>query len=149
MNIEIIKELAKLLKDEQLTVLEVEDDEQRIRIEKAPPTDKRQPNYLSTDTVTISNTPKEMFKAPDTELDFNDINTVKAPMVGVFYAAPAPDKEPYVKVGSKIKKGDVLCIVEAMKLMNEVVSECDGEIVDICVSDGDMVEFGQTLFKIF
>ncbi len=90
-----------------------------------------------------------MFKAPDTELDFNDINTVKAPMVGVFYAAPAPDKEPYVKVGSKIKKGDVLCIVEAMKLMNEVVSECDGEIVDICVSDGDMVEFGQTLFKIF
>ena len=148
MNIDNIKELVKILKDEQLTVIEVEDDEQRVRLEKAPPIIMQQP-IDAADTVTINSVPKEIFKAPETELDFNAIHTVVSPMVGVFYSAPAPDKDPYVKVGSKVKKGDVMCIVEAMKLMNEVVAEQDGEVVDICVSDGDMVEFGQTLFKIF
>ena len=148
MNIDNIKELVKILKDEQLTVIEVEDDEQRVRLEKAPPIIMQQP-IDAADTVTINSAPKEIFKAPETELDFNAIHMVVSPMVGVFYSAPAPEKDPYVKVGSKVKKGDVMCIVEAMKLMNEVVAEQDGEVVDICVSDGDMVEFGQTLFKIF
>ena len=70
-------------------------------------------------------------------------------MVGIFYAAPSPDAEPFVKVGSKVKKGDTLCIIEAMKLMNDVVAEEDGEIVEICAENGSLVEFGQTLFKIF
>ncbi len=85
----------------------------------------------------------------DPGLDFNAISLVTSPMVGVFYAAPAPDQEPFVKVGSKVKKGDVLCIIEAMKLMNEITAEQDGEVVDICVHSGDVVEFGQPLFKIF
>ena len=70
-------------------------------------------------------------------------------MVGIFYAAPSPEAEPFVKVGSKVKKGDTLCIIEAMKLMNDVVAEEDGEIVEICAENGSLVEFGQTLFKIF
>ena len=70
-------------------------------------------------------------------------------MVGIFYAAPSPDAEPFVKVGSKVKKGDTLCIIEAMKLMNDVVAETDGEIVEICADNGSLVEFGQILFKIF
>ena len=74
---------------------------------------------------------------------------VKSPLAGVFYAAPSPGAEPFVRVGSRVKKGDVLCIVEAMKLMNEIQAERDGEIVDICVHDGDVVEFGQTLFKLY
>ena len=73
---------------------------------------------------------------------------VTSPMVGVFYAAPAPDKEPYVSVGSKVNKGDVLCLIEAMKLMNEVTAEKSGEIVEVCVENGQVVEYGQPLFMI-
>ena len=73
---------------------------------------------------------------------------VNAPMVGVFYAAPAPGADPFVTVGSKVKKGDTLCIVEAMKCMNEIAAECDGTIVDICVGDGELVEYGRCLMKI-
>ncbi len=73
---------------------------------------------------------------------------VNSPMVGVFYAAPAPDKDPYVTVGTKVKKGDILCLIEAMKLMNEITAEHDGEIVELCVENGQVVEFGQPLFMI-
>ena len=73
---------------------------------------------------------------------------VKSPMVGTFYSKSSPDASAYVEVGSKVKKGDILCIVEAMKLMNEIESEFDGEIVEICVKDGEMVDYGKPLFKI-
>lgn len=75
-------------------------------------------------------------------------NIVKSPMVGTFYMKPAPNAKPYVEVGQKVKKGDVLCIIEAMKLMNEIESEFDGEIAEILLKDGEMVEFGKPLFKI-
>ena len=81
--------------------------------------------------------------------DYNKYRDIKSPMVGIFYAAPSPEAEPFVKVGSKVKKGDTLCIIEAMKLMNDVVAETDGEIVEICAENGSLVEFGQILFKIF
>ena len=69
-------------------------------------------------------------------------------MVGTFYSKSSPTANPFVKVGDKVKKGQVLCILEAMKLMNEIESEYDGEIVEVCVKDDEMVEFGQALFKI-
>ena len=75
-------------------------------------------------------------------------NVVKSPMVGTFYSRPSPDVDPFVKIGSKVKKGDKLCIIEAMKLMNEIESEYDGEIVDILVQDEGMVEYGKPLFII-
>ena len=75
-------------------------------------------------------------------------NVVKAPMVGTFYSKSSPDAKPYVEIGSKVKKGDVLCIIEAMKLMNEIESEFDGEVVDILLKDGDMVDFGKEMFVI-
>ncbi len=81
--------------------------------------------------------------------DYNRYRDVKSPMVGIFYASPSPDAEPFVKVGSKVKKGDTLCIIEAMKLMNDVMAEEDGEIVEICAENGSLVEFGQILFKLF
>ena len=81
--------------------------------------------------------------------DYNKYRDIKSPMVGIFYTAPSPEAEPFVKVGSKVKKGDTLCIIEAMKLMNDVVAEEDGEIVEICAENGALVEFGQILFKIF
>lgn len=73
---------------------------------------------------------------------------IKSPMVGTFYASSSPDKEAFVKVGDKVKKGQVVCIVEAMKLMNEIESEFDGEVIEVCVSNEDMVEYGTPLFKI-
>ena len=77
-----------------------------------------------------------------------DYKVITSPMVGTFYASSAPDKDPFVKVGDHISKGQVVCIVEAMKLMNEIESEFDGEIVEICVKNEDVVEYGTPLFKI-
>lgn len=87
--------------------------------------------------------------AGDRPLDMTRIVAVKAPMVGVFYAAPAPGAEPFVHVGSKVKKGDTLCVIEAMKAMNEVTAEVDGEVVDVCASDGELVEYGCVLMKLY
>ena len=92
---------------------------------------------------------EEKVAEPEQIKDYNKYRDIKSPMVGIFYAAPSPDAEPFVKVGSKVKKEDTLCIIEAMKLMNDVVAEEDGEIVEICAENGSLVEFGQTLFKIF
>lgn len=77
-----------------------------------------------------------------------DGNVVKSPMVGTFYSKPSPDSDSYVKVGQKVKKGDVLCIIEAMKLMNEIESEFEGEVVEILVKDEETVEYGKPLFVI-
>lgn len=73
---------------------------------------------------------------------------IKSPIVGTYYESPSPDAEAYVKVGDKVKKGDVLCIIEAMKLMNEIESDCDGEILEILVKNESPIEYGQVLFKI-
>lgn len=73
---------------------------------------------------------------------------IKSPMVGTFYSKSAPNAKPFVKVGDKIKKGDVVCIIEAMKLMNEIESEFDGEVIEICKNDEDMCEYGECLFKL-
>ena len=153
MNIKTIKELAKILKDTNLTALELVEGDTRIRLERSPGT---QPP-IQADTAmngAVQTEPKgRPYTLPggdsDPGMDFNDVDAVTSPMVGVFYAAPAPGKEPYVRIGSRVKKGEVLCIIEAMKLMNELTAERDGEIVDICANDGDVVEFGQTLFKIY
>lgn len=75
-------------------------------------------------------------------------NIIKSPMVGTFYASSSPDSQAFVKVGDKVKKGQVVCIVEAMKLMNEIESEFDGEITEICINNQDIVEFGTPLFKV-
>lgn len=73
---------------------------------------------------------------------------IKSPMVGTFYSKPAPNAEAFVKVGDRVKKGQIVCIVEAMKLMNEIESEFDGEVIEICCNDEDMVEYGKVLIKV-
>ena len=77
-----------------------------------------------------------------------NLKIIKSPMVGTFYASSSPDKEPFVKIGDKIHKGQVVCIVEAMKLMNEIESEFDGEVVEICVNNEDIVEYGMPIIKL-
>ena len=90
----------------------------------------------------------EINENSDKNDDTYDGNVLKSPMVGTFYAKPNPNSAPYVEVGKKVKKGDIVCIIEAMKLMNEIESEFDGEIVEILVKDQEMVDYGKPLFKI-
>ena len=86
--------------------------------------------------------------ASGTEEDDENVFVIKSPLVGTFYAAPAADSAPFVKIGDRVKKGQTLAIVEAMKMMNEIESDCDGMISEILVNNGEAVEFGQPLFKI-
>ena len=89
----------------------------------------------------------QVIQSPKEEIP-QEGNIVKSPMVGTFYMKPSPDSEPYVEVGKQVKKGDILCIIEAMKLMNEIESEFTGEVKEILVKDGEMVEYGKPLFRI-
>lgn len=146
MDLQQIEALARLIRQSDLTALEVSEGAMRIRLERertaanTTPAIPVQPVAAPVDPVQPD---------PSPAVDFNHITEIKSPMVGVFYAAPAPGAQPYVSIGSKVKAGDVLCLIEAMKLMNEITAEKDGEIVDICAQDGQIVEFGQTVFKIF
>ena len=100
-------------------------------------------------TVVVENKEVKTEESESTKLsDENTGNIVKSPMVGTFYIKPNPSAEPYVEVGKRVKKGDVLCIVEAMKLMNEIESEFDGEVAEILVKDGEAVEYAKPLFMI-
>lgn len=100
-------------------------------------------------TVVIENKEVKSEESESTKLSNENVgNIVKSPMVGTFYIKPNPSAEPYVEVGKRVKKGDVLCIVEAMKLMNEIESEFDGEVAEIFVKDGEAVEYAKPLFRI-
>ncbi|HIS02681.1 MAG TPA: acetyl-CoA carboxylase biotin carboxyl carrier protein [Candidatus Pullichristensenella avicola] len=146
MNIKQIRELAQIAQENGLSAIEITEGDSHVRLERAAmsaavPVAPAAPTPVA---------PAVSAPAPaaETNVDFNRTREIKSPMVGVFYAAPSPDAKPFVAVGSKVKKGDVVCIVEAMKLMNEISAEFDGEVVDVCVHNGDVVEFGQTLFKL-
>lgn len=155
MNIKQIKALAQILAQNDLSALEINEGETRIRLERTAAQPVAQSGTVLVAPPMPAAAAQPAQEAPasapveDPGVDFNDVFEAKSPLVGVFYAAPSPGAEPFVRVGSRVKKGDVLCIVEAMKLMNEIQAERDGEIVDICAHDGDVVEFGQTLFKLY
>ena len=151
-NLDEIKEFINLLEDSSLSVFEIQkEDGSKIRLEKA------QPAQQIVNTIPVANgvaSPAPVAPvvesapaAPAAPVADNS-KTIDAPIVGVFYAASAPGKAPYVSVGKKVKKGDVVCIIEAMKCMNEIQAEEDGEIVEVLVKDGELVEDGQPLFKI-
>ena len=154
MNTEDIKELAKILADNGLTSLEVSEGEKTVKLEKTAAAPIQNVQAAPAVIPAGNNDAPDADSAPLTDLDnntldYNKLVEVKSPIVGIFYTAPAPDSDPFVHIGSKVKKGDVLCIIEAMKLMNEITAESDGEIIDICLKNGDIAEFGQVLFKIF
>ena len=149
MNIKQIRELAQIVSENGLSAIEIAEGENRVRIERAVAAPAAVPAVVSMPApVAAPTAPAPAPAAEETNVDFNRTREIKSPMVGVFYAAPSPDARPFVEVGSKVKKGDIVCIVEAMKLMNEITAEFDGEVVDICVHNGDVVEYGQTLFKL-
>ena len=158
------KEIKKLMDDmgeSKLTEIEVEfPDGTKIKIRKdekpkAPPIqlhDTRMSMVPLEYTVPYpmgASVPVAQNKPADPETKPEDKgNVVKSPMVGTFYSKPSPTAEAFVKIGSKVKKGDTLCIIEAMKLMNEIESEFDGEVVEILAKDEDTVDYGKPLFII-
>ena len=134
MNIKDIAALAEIVKQNELTKLEINGE--NIVIERAA-------------QVVQAAVPEQMHTTePIAEVKEKEGVYVKSPAVGVFYAAPSPDSKPFVAVGDTVHKGDTLCIIEAMKLMNEINSEMDGEIAEICVGNGQVVEYDQPLFRI-
>ena len=149
MNIKQIRELAQIAAENGLSAIEIAEGENRVRIERAVSAPAAIPTVVSMPMAApAAPAPAPAAESEETNVDFNRTREIKSPMVGVFYAAPSPDAKPFVEVGSKVKNGDIVCIVEAMKLMNEITAEFDGEVVDICVHNGDVVEYGQTLFKL-
>ena len=144
-NIDEIKELIALLEQSQLSVIELQkEDGSKVRLEKPSQQCVTIPTAVQAPVVQASATP---VSAPAVEQTEN-LMTINSPIVGVFYAAPAPGKDPFTAVGKSVKKGDTVCIVEAMKCMNEIQAEEDGTIVEVLVKDGELVEYGQPLFRL-
>ena len=145
MDIRKIKTLIEMLEASNLNEIEVSQGEESVRISKSSGEIK----VLQDSNIGINNESQSINKIDSNQIE-NEIkgNQVTSPIVGTFYRKPSPDKEPFVKVGDIVNKGDVLCIIEAMKMMNEIKSEFDGKISSIEVDDGQPVEFGQTIIVI-
>lgn len=153
-----LKEVIKDMEDSKLEELEIEfSDGTKIKMKKhGKPQPPMMPPMGYMGQIPVMPQAMPVQNVPDFKKDNLSASTkeeenyklVKSPMVGTFYSKPSPKADAFVKVGDKVKKGDVIAIVEAMKLMNEVESEFDGEVVEICCKDEEMVEYGQTLIKI-
>lgn len=147
MNLDTLKQIVKVAKDEGVAELKVEAKEFKVEVR------------FSTGVVApVQSTHTVMHSAPQPVAqpsvaakpvaEASNLHLIKSPFVGTFYASPAPGKPVYVKVGDKVKAGQTLCVLEAMKIMNEIDADKSGEIIEICVENESLVEFGQPLFKI-
>jgi len=139
-DLDKLKELIKFMDENELCELEIEEEGRRIKLKKFSP---EQPSMVSSlSENAIKQVPSE--KAEERE----GLIEIKAPMVGTFYRAPAPGAKPFVDIGDEIQPGDVVCIIEAMKLMNEIKAEIGGRVVKVLVENGAPVEFGESLFLV-
>jgi|Deesub1362B_J571_1020462.scaffolds.fasta_scaffold00061_33 acetyl-CoA carboxylase biotin carboxyl carrier protein len=135
-----IKSLIELLKGTDISEVEIDKEGIRIRLKRD--------TSLKSSTNRVEATFSDTVERDEVKTEEDRFVVVKSPIVGTFYRAPSPDAEPFVEVGSEVKKGQVLCIIEAMKLMNEIESEVDGVVVKIFVDNGQPVEYGEPLFLI-
>lgn len=140
MDLKLLKDFIKLAKDEGVTELKYEGKDQKLSVAFGG----------SQQVVTHTPAPLSSKAAPAeaSKSSGESFHEIKSPFVGTFYASPSPEKPAYAKVGDKVSKGQTLCILEAMKIMNEIESDINGEIVEICVENESLVEYGQTLFKV-
>lgn len=148
---EYIEKLAKIINEQDLTEISLEDGEQAITIRK----DVVVASAPVVSAPVVAAAPAQVASAPSaskeeikSEKPASKGTPITSPMVGTFYMAPSPDSAPFVSAGGNVKQGDVVCIIEAMKMMNEIKSEVAGKVVEICVEDGQPVEFGQVLMYI-
>lgn len=147
MNYEDIKKLIDDMGESKLNSLDIEfPDGIKISMKKEENSGAKNKIVSEIQEKIVQNDNIEKIENEEKNNDLTKI--VKSPMVGTFYSSSAPDKPPFVKVGDKVSKGQVLCVVEAMKLMNEIESEYDGEIAEICINNEEMVEYGTPLFKL-
>jgi acetyl-CoA carboxylase biotin carboxyl carrier protein len=149
---EYVKELAKILDDGKLTEISIEDGDKFLTL-------KREKEIVTTAPVSIAPAAVAAAAGQASQLTDEQVKCeikcevkkgtpIKSPMVGTFYRAPSNDSDPFVEEGSNVNTGDVVCIIEAMKLMNEIVAEKSGKISEICVKNGDTVEYGQVLMYV-
>ena len=152
-----IRKYAGLMEELGLTGLEITEDNQVVRLERilqsAPTMPMPCPQPIpQKDPASGERTEKEasgsFAGSAKTQRAADGCISIKSPLVGVFYAAPAENAQPYAAIGTHVKKGQTLCIVEAMKLMNEVAAECDGVITEILAENGQLVEYGTELFRV-
>lgn len=155
MQFENVKELIKIIENSSILDFELKLDNMHIRMNK---NNSNSNKTISSDKVQfnkdesfnkIAKTISEPITIiPEKNVEKKEGNIITSPIVGTFYKSQSPDKPPFVKVGDKVKVGDVLCIIEAMKVMNEISSKFDGEVVEILVDNEQMVEYNQPLFRI-
>lgn len=147
-EIEYIEKLANLIDEKSLSEIILEDGEQAITIKR----EINQTVVQSANPVAVVPQAPQVQSAKEETVQENTSSSkgtpITSPMVGAFYAAPSPGAKPFVKVGDVVSAGQVVCIVEAMKLMNEIESEVSGKVTQICVEDGQSVEYGQVLMYI-
>jgi len=138
MDIDEIRQLVELMVSNELTELDVGDGEMRVHIKRG----------AEAPAAIVSASPPAP-KPEDTQQPADDETVeIRSPMVGTFFAAPSPESDPYVQLGAIVTEDSPVCIIEAMKVMNEVKAECSGTIVEICVRNAHPVEFGQVLFRV-
>lgn len=142
MNEETIRKYAALMKELGLTGIEVDESRGFFRLEC-----DSKPQVIAAAAPVNAPMVRPTAAPVPTNVTYKTVS-FKSPMVGVFYAAPTEDAEPFVKVGDHVSRGDTLCIIESMKLMNEVVAEADGIIEEVCAENGQLVEYGTELFRI-
>jgi len=146
MDLKDIKKLLEVFDKSNATVLEYENDEFRIYLDKSANQVVSTPLSVQPAQQAVQAPVAQTETSSNVECEEGEIIT--SPMVGTFYQAPSPDSPPYVKVGDKVKKGQTLCIIEAMKIMNELEAEFDMEILEVLVEDGQPVEFDTPLFRV-
>jgi oxaloacetate decarboxylase alpha subunit len=148
-NIKEIKEMINLMNENNLVELEIEKDGMRIRLKKTTSVMESlaAPIVIEKERISDSQRAKEVSSSSVNETVAKAVE-IKAPMVGTFYRAPAPEAPPFVEAGQIIEPGQVICIIEAMKLMNEIKSEIKGKVVEILVDNAEPVEYGQSMFLI-
>ena len=150
MDIRKVKKLIEMLEDSNLEEIEIQEGEESVRLVKS----NRQNQSHQTQSImipqasSVQEQPPEEVSLEDTLKDKQDANSIDSPMVGTFYASASPGAKPFVSVGDLVSEGDVVCIVEAMKMMNEIKSEFSGTVLSVNVENSEPVEYGQSLFKI-
>ena len=150
MDLRKLKTLIDLVSESGVAELEITEGEDRVRIENrngAAPVQVHQPVTVA-QPMPVPVPAPEVAPAPAPTAPQQTGTPLTSPMVGTFYRAPSPGADPFVKVGDTVKKGQVVCIIEAMKLLNEVEADMDGTVKEVCVENGQPVEFGQSLFII-
>lgn len=148
MNIKEIKEMVNLMNENGLVELEIEKDGMRIRLKKTGSGQEGFSGPIVVEKESLIHHMPSRESAQSAEKSTGNAVEIKAPMVGTFYRAPSPEAPPYVEIGQTLEAGQVICIIEAMKLMNEIKSEIRGKVLEILVDNAEPVEFGQPMFLI-